>query len=203
MLFFIIPGSLDLSQGNKEAQQTTSAICLLSWPQISLPPPSSALSPKWWSGETPSSQTAVANLRSSFFVDVFFLPGHDGVLFSVSRWFVSVSLFFSLPCWFVLVFIWKSLFEGFGVDPNWFLRMCGVELWMWQTWRPLKGESSQGNLFWKNSTRRKCSLKTKGKMLSSVEEHVRTRMFQGFLLSFLLIDLPKVVAIQVQIWCSY
>lgn len=46
--------------------------------------------------------------------------------------------------------------------------------------------------------RRKCLLKTKGTMLSLVGEHVRTCMFQGFLLLFLLIDLPKVVAIQVQ-----
>jgi len=40
-------------------------------------------------------------------------------------------------------------------------------------------------------------------MLSSVEERARTRKFQGFPLSILLIDLPKVVAIQVQERCSY
>lgn len=95
MGFFFIPGSLDLSQGNKEAQQTTSAICLLSWPQISLPPPSSALSPKWWSGETPSIQTAVANLRS-FFVNVFFCQGS---MVSFSLFPVGLFLFpFSSPC---------------------------------------------------------------------------------------------------------
>lgn len=38
----------------------------------------------------------------------------------------------------------------------------------------------------------------KGKMQSSVRKHGRTRTFQGFLLSFVLIELPKVVAIQVQ-----
>lgn len=128
---------------------------------------------------------------------MFFLFSFPFGLFPFSR----SLFFFSLPCWFVLALV----FSGKNLDLKEFSlwRFYGVEFAVCVDSGAVNVTNMEAieerEITHRDTcSSRKCSLKTKGTMLSSVGEHVRTRMFQGFLLSFLLIDLPKVVATQVQ-----
>lgn len=125
-MFFLLSGFLDLWQGNKEAQQTMSATCLLSWTQISPPPPSSALSLKWWSDETLNVQMAVAVLQSSLIVGVLFARGWMESFLSVLCW-----VFVFLLCFFLsALLVCFDLIEVVSVWRLW----CGSKLELEDVW---------------------------------------------------------------------
>lgn len=97
-------------------------------------------------------------------------------LFPVGLFLFPFSLFFSLPCWFVLTFLEEV--KDFGVDPERVVEevRCGAE--NVTNTKAIEGRKSTN--VGKPVLEEKCWLKTKGTMLSSVEERVKTRMFQGF-----------------------